>query len=274
MRGKNHNKHERQRGRSSEAWRGACFTVASVGWSFSAVVTRHRHRGKYISRYVGWDCCNFLAILCIRDHVLIRDEMKEPCVQCASVRCVTHTRGGRRRKLSQPLVLLSSGVVGVCACCPDGAKTVHQAERGESLFETEKTVPSQAELQVRMMPPLTKLLAAAVTAAAAAAAAATTSDDGGGRAFRLRPESDLSSHCFDFPANSFDRKRCVCIYIYLFPPPLLYNGHTDTDRASGICTFVCARNSGKHCMKQGDVTCTDTYFKVCTLHCTKGLRTD
>ena len=54
------------------------------------------------------------------------------------------------------------------------------------------------------MPQLTKLLAAAVTAALATT---TWADDGGERDFRLRPETDLTSGCFDFPVNNFDRKR-------------------------------------------------------------------
>ena len=51
--------------------------------------------------------------------------------------------------------------------------------------------------------------ATAVAAAAAAAAASAAGGDngGGGGAVHLRPESDLTSHCFGFPAQNFNRRR-------------------------------------------------------------------
>lgn len=46
------------------------------------------------------------------------------------------------------------------------------------------------------------VLASAVRAAAAAAAA-----DASSAAVNLRPESELTGNCFDFPSNHFDRQR-------------------------------------------------------------------
>lgn len=146
--------------------------------------------------------------------------------------CRTHN--DRHRKPSQPLLLLRTPAVPSLlagGCCNHlvtlppgqqelrlllvakkrlfaakilGIKTVPSHWRLSALAP-QKVQPAKGGSSCSTMPPLTKLLAAALMATAAA----TTAGGEGGRAFRLLPETGLSSGCFDFPTNSFDRKRFV-----------------------------------------------------------------
>eukprot|EP00903_Cladosiphon_okamuranus_P005692 g5654.t1 len=76
------------------------------------------------------------------------------------------------------------------------------------------------------MPQLKSILYAAITAVAAVA---TTADEVGGRALRLRPETDLTSGCFDFPANNFDRTKSIKGVYGQSPNLLLESGQPAID---------------------------------------------